>query len=155
MLDDKDLKILELLRKNSKLSTKDISKKLLIPITTVHNRIKKLEKNSVIKGYSVSLDHKKLGNLISAYIMITVNYTSLKFNKLTQKDLVKKLKIHPLVEEVSMVSGAFDLVVKSRTKTVEDLGEFVTKNLRSLPGVSRTQTMVILDESKLVKEVGI
>ena len=48
ILDDKDKKIIEILKENSRLSTQQISKKTLIPITTVHHRIKKLEKEKII-----------------------------------------------------------------------------------------------------------
>ena len=48
-MDEKDEKILKLLKENSKLTTQQISKKTLIPITTIHNRIKKLEKEGIIK----------------------------------------------------------------------------------------------------------
>ena len=74
MLDKKDLAILEILKHNSNLSTQNIAKKTNIPITTVHNRIKKLEKEGIIKEYSVVLDNKKIGKPIAAYILITVDY---------------------------------------------------------------------------------
>ena len=51
-MDKKDKTILELLNENSKLTTSQISKKTIIPITTVHNRIKKLEKEGIITGYT-------------------------------------------------------------------------------------------------------
>jgi len=51
-LDDKDWQILEILKDNAKLTSHKISKKTAIPITTVHNRIKKLEMNGIIKKYA-------------------------------------------------------------------------------------------------------
>jgi len=87
MIDNKDLKILELLKLNARFTTKQISKKTLLPITTVHNRIKKLENLGVIKNYSVVIDHKKLGKSISAYILMNINYVYLKekYNRGTNK----------------------------------------------------------------------
>ena len=58
-MDDKDEQILQILKENSKLSTHQISKKTRIPITTVHNRIKKLKKEEIIKKYSIIIDKKK------------------------------------------------------------------------------------------------
>ena len=58
-VDDKDRKILDLLKENSKLSTSKISKKLNLPITTVFHRMKKLEKNGVIKKYTIDIDEIK------------------------------------------------------------------------------------------------
>ena len=77
MIDEKDLKIISLLKENAKLSMQQIAKKTLIPITTVHNRIKKLEKSGIIKGYTINLDDKKLQS-ISAFILVTVDYKFLK-----------------------------------------------------------------------------
>ena len=51
MLDEKDTQILNLLKDNAKLTSSQISKLTRIPITTIHNRIKKLEKEKIIKNY--------------------------------------------------------------------------------------------------------
>ena len=67
-MDKKDAKILKVLKENAKLSTQQISKKTLIPITTVHHRIKKMEKEGVINGYTTIVDNKKIGKNIAAYV---------------------------------------------------------------------------------------
>lgn len=145
-LDKKDFAILEVLKEKSNLSTQKIAKKVNIPITTVHNRIKKLEKEGIIKNYTVNLDNKKLGKKIAAYILITVDYKLLKEIKSTQYELAKKIKSNPAVEEASMVTGATDIMIKVRAKDMDALSEFVTKYLRNVNGVERTQTAVILSE---------
>lgn len=146
MLDEKDMKILKLLKDNSKLTSKQISKKALIPITTVHNRIKKLEKSGIIKNYTVLLNDKKLGS-ISAYILVTVDYKLLKEKKLSQHELAKQLKEHEFVEQTSMVTGGSDIILRVRVKDITELDNFVTRYLRNVDGIERTQTMVILNES--------
>jgi len=146
-MDDKDKKILDVLKENSKLSTQQISKKISIPITTVHNRMKKLEEEGIIKKYSVVLDYKKIGKLISAFVLINVDYKLLKQIKKTQDDLTKKLKLHSSVEEASRITGGTDLIIKIRVKDVDELDDFVTKYLRNIDGIDKTQTMVILNET--------
>ena len=145
-MDKKDEKILELLRENSKLTTHQISKKTLIPITTVHNRIKKLEKEGIIKKYTLELDNKKLGKTIAAYVHITVDYRLLKELKMSQQELAKKIKQVESVEEAAMVTGGTDIVIKVRAGDIDELDEFVTKKLRNIGGIEKTQTMVILNE---------
>ena len=90
-LDEKDFLLLKILKENSKLSTKEISKKLLMPLTTIHNRIKKLERMNAIKNYTVNLNDKTLGTL-SAFILVTVDYNILKLRNTTQHELVKTIK---------------------------------------------------------------
>ncbi len=145
ILDDKDFLLLSILKENAKLSTKDISKKLLMPLTTVHNRIKKLEKMGVIRNYTINLNDRALGT-ISAYLLITVDYNILKLRSTTQYDLVKTIKSNPLVEQTSMVTGAHDVIIKVRVKNIQELDEFVTIYLRNQHGIEKTQTMVILNE---------
>jgi len=147
MIDKKDLRILEALKENARFSTQQISRKTLIPITTVHHRIKKLEKSGVIKGYTVLLDNKKLGKELSAYILVTVDYKFLKQINISQHDLTKKLKKHELVEEVDMVTGGTDIILKIRVDDIKQMDEFITKYLRNVEGIERTQTLVILHES--------
>lgn len=145
-MDEKDEKILKLLRENSKLTTQQISKKTLVPITTVHNRIKKLEKERIIKKYTVEVDNKKLGINIAAYIHIVVDYRLLKEIKMSQHELVKKLKQHEFVEEAAMVTGGTDIIIKVRVKDIDELDDFVTKKLRNIDGIEKTQTMIVLNE---------
>jgi len=146
MVDDKDLKILELLKSNARLTTKQISKKTLLPITTVHNRIKKLENLGVIKNYSVVIDHRKIGKTISAYILMNINYVYLKEKNITQHQLAQQLASHPFVDKISMVTGETDMILKIIVNDVSQLDEFVTKYLRNIDGVQRTKTMLILND---------
>ena len=145
-MDEKDEKILELLRENSKLTTRQISKKILMPITTIHNRIKKLEKDGIIKRYTLDVDNKKLGKDIAAYVNIVVDYKLLKEKKVSQHELTAKLKHHELVEEAAMTTGSTDIILKVRVRSINELSNFVTKYLRNIEGIEKTQTIVILNE---------
>ena len=146
IMDEKDEKILKLLKENSKLTTQQISKKTLIPITTIHNRIKKLEKEGIIKRYTLELDNKKIGKNIAAYIHIVVDYRLLKQIKMSQHELAKKLKQYEFVEEAAMVTGGTDIIIKVRVKDIDELDDFVTKKLRNIDGIEKTQTMIVLNE---------
>jgi len=146
MIDKKDIKILETLKENSKISTQQISKKTNIPITTVHHRIKKLEKDGVIKGYTVLVDNKKLDKGLCAYILITVDYQALKHKNTSQHDLAQKLRKYEVIEEADIVTGGSDIIIKVRVKDIDQMDDFVTKTLRNIEGVEKTQTLVILHE---------
>lgn len=145
MTDKKDIMILKELRGNGRLSAQQIAKRTKIPVTTVFNRVKRMEKAGVIKGYTVTVDEGKVGRNIAAYISITVDYNLLKRKGVSQQQLAAKLRQHEFVDEVDMITGTSDIIVKIRTLNMSELNEFVTKYLRNVDGVERTQTSVILE----------
>lgn len=144
-LDEKDYSILEALRQNGRASSQQISKQTRLPISTVHNRIKKMQHSGIIKGYTVVIDQKKTG-MIGAYVLVIVNYHPGDSITIDQYELAKKIKNISCVEEVSMTTGATDILVKVRSKNMDELNEFVTKQLRSFKGVDKTQTLVVLND---------
>lgn len=147
VLDKKDSTILAALKENAKLSTQQIAKRTRIPITTVHNRIKKLEKEGIVKGYTVVLDNKKIGKPLAAYILITVDYKLLKEIKKSQYELAQQLLKNPAVESSAMITGASDIIIKVRCGSIDELNEFVTIYLRNVEGVEKTQTAIVLNEA--------
>ena len=145
MIDKKDAMVLKFLKDDAKLSIKDISKKTLLPITTIHNRIKKLEKKGIIRNYTVNLDDKKLGT-ISAFVSVSMDYKTLRGKGSDENDLLKRITNHDAVEIVCMLTGDVDVLVKVRVENVNELDKFVIDFLRKLDGIERTNTMVILNE---------
>jgi len=144
-LDKKDMQIFEELKGNGRLSTQKIAKLTRIPITTVHNRIKKLEKDGYIRQYTIIPDYKKMDKGLCSLILITVNYRPAPGMKLSQVEIAKKIKRLPGVEEVLIVAGGTDIVAKLRVKDVDELNKFIIDKLRNVEGVDRTTTMVVLD----------
>lgn len=144
-LDKKDERVLELLKENSKLTTSQISKRIAMPVTTVHNRIKKLEKMGIIKNYTLNLDFKKLGYDIVAFILVTVTYILPSGEKIKQEQVAQQVKKIG-AEEVYIITGGTDIIVKVRTHNVEELNDFVIRKLRSIEGIDKTQTMIVLQE---------
>ena len=145
-IDAIDNKILSALKENSKLSYRKLAKKLLIPVTTVHHRIRNLEKKGIIKKYSVILDNKKLGKDLCAYILIKVDYNYLKSSGLSQQGLAKKFKHRDDIEDVCLITGLKDIILKIRVHSIDELNKFITTDLRNNTGVKSTETLIILDE---------
>lgn len=143
-LDQKDLKVLSMLKQDSSLSTHKISKKTQIPITTVHNRIKKLQEMGVIEKFTVKINQEKLGNSISAFLMIDVDASS-KTVDVNQRDIVKKLNFFDEVESVYIVTGIADIIAKVNVKGITELNELILEKIRKIHGLE-TQTMIILEE---------
>lgn len=144
-IDGKDRKIVAELVQDSRQTTSKLSKKLNIPITTVHNRIKKLINNGVIINYTLNLDHNLLGRPVPAYIGVTINY-NIPGKKINQVEVARQIKQLEAVYEVFIMTGGSDILVKVLAKDIPDLNEFVTERLRNIPGVDKTQTAIILKE---------
>jgi len=146
-MDENDEKIIGELKKDSSRSLRQISKATGIPLSTVHARIRHLERTGVIKGYTVVLDNSKLGKDVVAYVSISADYPVMKAKKISQTDVVKMLKKHPLVESAATVTGETDIIIKVRTSSLKELDEFTVGFLRQVEGVLRTVTMVVLHEA--------
>lgn len=146
-IDQTDQKIITLLQENSKLSTRKLAKKTLIPITTVYNRIKKLEKTGIIKKYSILLDEKKLGKILTAYILMHYDI-SVWGKESTKKELKKQLLSLPNLEEVEYITGRYDILLKAKTRDMNELNDLILTKLRKIPGIGQTETFFVLEEVK-------
>ncbi len=144
LVDEKDRKILEILKENSSLSTYKISKKTLIPVTTVNNRIKKLKKMGIIKRFTVEIDKTKLGFNLSAYILIHVSLKELKETNTTVKDLLKAIKMNPIIESADNVTGDIDIILKIHAKDIDEIDNYVVNTLTRYKGIEKTITGLIL-----------
>ncbi len=145
-LDDKDLKILELLRANARMTTNEMSKKLEMPQTTIHNRIKRMKQSGIIKRFTIDLDRKKIGKNLQAYILCTVSYRTSRGQKISQYEVAQMIEALPEVEDVSIVTGEIDLIVKVALGDVDELNNFVISKLRDIDGIEKTVTSVVLSE---------
>ena len=145
-MDDKDFKIIALLKENSRMTTKEIAKELEIPQTTIHNRIKRLAQKGIIKRFTIEIDGTKIGKGLVAYILCTVSYRATKGEKINQLEVASKIKELPEVEEVSIVTGENDMIVRVAVKDVTSLNDFVIFTLRDIEGVERTVTSIVLSE---------
>jgi Lrp/AsnC family leucine-responsive transcriptional regulator len=135
--DNLDLHILSLLQENCKLSLNKIGKSVGLSAPSVLDRIKKLEENGIIRGYTAILDARKLGKDITAFIGVLINHPKL-IN--TFEKAIDRLEE---VQECHHVTGEYALLLKIRTDNTSGLEELIRK-IRSIDGVSRTETSVVL-----------
>ncbi len=145
-IDRKDYKILTLLEENARMTTSEMSKRLNIPQTTIYNRIKRMRDNGVIERFTIDIDRKKIGKGLVALILCTVSYRTTKGAKIDQYEVAQLIKQLPEVEEVSIVTGEIDLIVKVALRDVDELNDFVIFKLRDIDGIEKTMTSVVLSE---------
>jgi len=135
-LDKTDVKILKTLLSDARLSSRQIAKQCGVSIGTVLSRVKKMEKEGIIQGYSALLDQEKLGYELTIVSEITVS----KGRLLEMENQIARL---PNVCCVYDVTGLTDAIIVAKFKNREELGKF-TKCLLALPYVERTNTHVVL-----------
>ena len=143
-IDNKSQQILRILSENCKISSKELSKKTKIPLTTIYHRIKRLKESGIIKKYSIEIDQKKLGMNIVAYIMASVYYDP--EGKTSQKEIAKKINKLHFVESVDIITGEMDLIIKVRAKNIQQLNKLITEELRNIKGIDKTITLTVLEE---------
>ena len=145
-IDETDVKVLEELRGNGRATVREIAKRINLPITTVHNRLKKLVKNKVIKWFTIELDHEKLGKGMLVLVSAITDHEKLVDSKQGLAWLKKQLHGFHEVEKIYAVTGSVDLVMLVRVASVKELDEFLIRKLRSIKGIMNTTTQIVLEE---------
>lgn len=145
-MDEKDELILQTLEKNAKLSCRAIAEKVGLPISTVHRRIMKLEKDGVIKSYKAIIEYEKTKRAISAFIFINIAETVPDKGHIPKSKIISKiLRYHEVQELADVQGGNFDLVSKARFASLKDLSAFVEK-LREIEGIEELFSSIITEE---------
>jgi DNA-binding Lrp family transcriptional regulator len=139
-LNETDIKILQALLEDARFSSRQIAKNVGVSVGTVLSRIKKMESEGIIRGYSVILDHEKLGYELTVVSEITVSKGRL-------VEMEKEIAKIPNVCAVYDVTGLTDAFIIAKFKSREELGQF-TKRLLALPYIERTNTHVVLTTVK-------
>jgi len=141
MLDHIDLKILSILQNRGRSRLADIAGEVELSAPAVMERVKKLETSGVIKGYQALLDSKKVGKDITAFIGVSVS---------NQRDIdgfAARMVHHPDVLECHHVTGDESFILKVKSANTASL-EKLLGDIRSVEGVSRTVTKVVLSTAK-------
>jgi Lrp/AsnC family transcriptional regulator for asnA, asnC and gidA len=143
MPDETDLKILEILQQNSRTSFKKISQKVGVSEATVYNRVKKMEKEGLIKKYTVQLDLERFENVWFT-ALIRVRLQSGKY-VLDMSDMLRKM---PHVHALYDVTGEYDFVLITRFSSHNELFKFI-RELSAIEHVAHTNSHIVM---KVFKE---
>ena len=143
-LDSLDWQILQFIQENSKQTYSEVGRQLGVAHSTIYDRIKKLEKNGIIKKWTIDIDPERLGmDYITAYMTI---YTDPK----ESEKVAKKLSEAKEVLEVSMsLSEELLILAKVKARDRDSLHSFIAKKVAPLQGVLRIRTSII---TKRIKE---
>jgi DNA-binding Lrp family transcriptional regulator len=153
-LDEKDTAILTLVQSDCKLTAREIARKIDSPITTVFAKIKRMEELGIIKEYRAVLDPEKLDCGTAAFILASVTYRVRNGEKpFSQRDRAAEIAKFPEVQEVHIITGDWDLLIKLRAESVNSIGQFVIDKLRFIKGIEKTLTCMVFETCKETTEI--
>ena len=136
MLDEKDQRILQALQQDANIPVQRLARKLGIPRSTVQHRITKMRQTGIIQRTVAIPNYEKIGLPVTAFVLLTYNPT----NNISQQDVAAAIAKLKNVAEVHVVAGQWDLILKARGASLQEIGELVVNKLRQIPGVGQTVT---------------
>ena len=141
MLDDLDIKILNILQKNGRTKRNEIAEAVGLSIPSVSERLHKLEDRGVIEGYYTKVNKKAFGYDIMAYILVTLESSK------HYKSFIPRIEKTPQIIECHSVLGEGSHLLKAIVKKTESL-ENLLSEIQSWPGVISTKTTFVLSTIK-------
>ena len=148
-LDSTDKKLLKLLQEDSNRTVKSLAETLGKTTTPIFERIKKLEKEGLIDGYSARLNAKKLGLKQTVFIAITLQGHTRSF----LEKFVSQINDFPEVVECHRISGTFDYLLKLVVKDIEAYETFIVSKLTLIPYLGSVQSFITLSTGKETNEL--
>lgn len=136
-MDKLDFQIISELRNNARQTASDISKNIHLSVSTVIERIRKMEKNGLIKSYTVITNDHKLGNDITVLMEVSMEHP--RFND----DFISRINDHPNIIACYYLTGEFDFMLKICCRSSEHL-EQIHNQIKDCPGVRLTRTHYVL-----------
>jgi Lrp/AsnC family transcriptional regulator for asnA, asnC and gidA len=127
-MDDIDKKILTLLQDNDRISFAKIAELLGMAASSIHYRVKKMEKEGIIKKYSAIIDSAKVGYNTTAWLGLSVD-------PLRMREIAKEIAKYDEVQLVATSTGDHDLVIQVIEKSDRDLWNFVNEKVKTIPGI--------------------
>jgi len=140
-IDDLDKKILSLITKNARIPYLEVARECKVSGAAIHQRIQRLSKLGVITGSEFTVSPKRIGFATCAYVGIFLDSAHL------YPEVVKQLIKIPEITQCHYITGGYSIFIKIYTRDNEDLKHVLVDKVQAIPGVSRTETFISLEES--------
>ncbi len=140
-LDKLDLQIIQHMMDNAEISYADLGKKLFVSGGTIHVRIKKLQKDGIVKGTKLNVNLKELGYDVIAFIGIYLRESSL------YDSVAKELSKMKEVVRLNYTTGNYSMFAEVVCKDISELRYVLHEKLQKIKGIERTETLISLEES--------
>lgn len=140
-IDNLDRQILDIITKNARIPYLEVARACNVSGAAIHQRVQKLIKTGVIKGSEFKVDPVAVGFKTCAYIGIFLEHPG------HYKNVVEKFqKVHEIIE-CHYTTGNYSLFIKVYTRDNEHLRDVLTNSIQNIEGVTRTETLISLEES--------
>lgn len=143
-LDHTDRSILRLLQENALLTTKELSQHLNLSYTPVYERVRKLEKEGIIKKYVALISREKIGKNLIAFCNVSLKEHS----RLNGERFVKSVLSFEEVAECYNISGEYDFMLKIVVDDMPAYQRFLMDKLGALEGIGNTHSIFVMSEIK-------
>ena len=147
MLDSLDYKAIQVLMTNGRATWSELAGHLGLSAPAAAERVRRLEEQGIIKGYMASIDAESVGCGLAAFIAVTLERPE------HRDPFVEKVMLMPEIQECHHTTGDDDYLLKVRCRGTKDLERVISSGLKSLPGVIKTRTTIILDTCKETSQV--
>jgi Lrp/AsnC family leucine-responsive transcriptional regulator len=143
-LDKTDQQILAILEENGRATYVEVSKMVGLSQTPCAERIRRLEQDGFISGYTAKVDPELVQRGFMVFIQVTfTDSTNETFNTFNEK--IKDIKE---ITECYMVAGGFDCLLKIRIKDMADFRQLLIDKLAEIPGIAQTNSFAVIEELK-------
>lgn len=143
-LDHYDLRILQLLQHDARLTNKEIADKIGKSVSPVYERIRKLEAEGIILQYVAVLDKKKIDKSLTAYTHVQLKEHADHMMKSFEKEVIRI----PEVMECYHMTGQYDFLLKVASRDMDEYYSFIISKIARLPNVGTVQSFFVLFEAK-------
>jgi len=141
-LDEIDRKLIMLLQRDGQLSLAELSRQTGVAASTINDRKRRLVEEGIISGYHARIAPEALGLNLLAFVFVSWS------NPKVESALIRQVKASPAVLECHHVTGAWNYLLKVRVGTTRDLERFLAEVVKTVSGVERTETVIVLSTVK-------
>ena len=143
-IDRMDRSILAALARDGRLSMAELAEKVGLSKTPVQARVRRLERDGYIRGYSAIIDRERMGEGHVAFVQVKLSDT-----RSTALDAFNKAVLTvPEIEQCHMIAASFDYLLKVRTKDIAAYRRVLGERISALPHVAQTSTYVAMETVK-------
>jgi len=139
-----DRHLLRELQKDGRITYSDLGRRVGLSTTACIDRVRKLEREKIISGYTAVIDPEAVGQ----YLIVLIQVTLTKNSQQTFHDFNKAVKQLPEVQECYLISGNFDYLIKARLQDMNHYRKFLGETLLALPGVQDSVSLPVMEQVK-------